>query len=70
MSDRGRGSLVIPLGISVPVWPMLKTGDAWEKFVKNQRYFTSNITQKGRGDNGIFGSSSIFNMVIVRLEFA
>ena len=69
MSDRGRGTLVIPLWKSAPFWPMLKNGDAWEKFVKNQRYFTSNIIQKGRGDNGIFGGSNIFNMVIVRLEF-
>ena len=69
ISDKGKGSLVIPLWKSAPFWPMLKKGDKWEHCVKDQRYFTSYITQKGRGKNGIFGSSKIFNMVKVQIEF-
>ena len=69
ISEKGKGSLVIPLWKSAPFWPMLKKGDKWEHCVKDQRYFTSYITQKGRGENGIFGSSKVFNMVIVRIEF-
>ena len=48
MSEKGKRRLVIPLWKSVPFWSMLKKGNKCEHCIKDQRYFTSYIIQKGR----------------------
>ena len=61
MSEKGKGSLGITLWKSVPIWSMLKKGNKCEQCIKDQRYFTSYIIQKGRGQNGIFGYDRVLN---------
>ena len=61
MSEKGKGSLVIPLWKSAPCWSMLKKGNKWGYCIKDQRYFTSYVFQKGRGQNGIFGYDRLLN---------
>jgi hypothetical protein len=67
--DKAKGTLVIPKWESAPFWPLLRKGNDWNDWVKEVKTVNSMITERGRGQNGIFGGSKLFDMIILRIEF-
>ena len=64
------GTLVVPEWNSAPFWPIIHTGFKFRAFIKKVKVFKGyNITHRGRGRNGIFGTPhQNFNFLALRFE--
>ena len=68
--DRAKGTLIVPLWKSAPFWPKVSYDGRFQTFVKESFTFSSDEVKKGRGNNGIFGSSKPeFKLVALKLQF-
>ena len=68
--ENATGTLVVPEWKSAPFWPIIHTGFKFRAFIKNVKVFKGyNITHRGRGRNGIFGTPhQNFNFLALRFE--
>lgn len=57
--DKASGTLVIPLWQSAPFWPKVHCETGYLDFVKDFRVLDSEVSKKGRGNNGIFGNRKL-----------
>ena len=66
--EKAKGTLVIPLWSSAPFWPKIHGRKKFKPFVKDFKEFRSDVVERGRGNNGIFGKKgSDFRMVALRI---
>jgi hypothetical protein len=68
--ENATGTLVVPEWKSAPFWPIIHTGFKFRAFIKNVKVFKGyNITHRGRGRNGVFGTPhQNFNFLALRFE--
>ncbi|KAJ8317957.1 hypothetical protein KUTeg_003048, partial [Tegillarca granosa] len=68
VTEKSKGTLVIPLWRSAPYWPKVHDGSMFMSFIKDHRILSSKIVCKGRGNNGIFGDKKSLSLTSSILE--
>ncbi|XP_072166403.1 uncharacterized protein [Diadema setosum] len=71
VQDCANGTLVVPQWKSAPFWPKIFKGGKFAPFIENSFMFSSKEVKKGKGNNGIFGSSRTtdFTLIALKLRF-
>ena len=68
--ENATGTLIVPEWKSAPFWPIIHSGVKFRAFIKNVKVFKGyNITHRGGGRNGVFGTPhQNFNFLALRFE--
>lgn len=73
IQDKADSTLFVPLWVSAPYWPLLHKvyGNVveFESFIKDSKILPSTVIKKGRGRNGMFGKSTDFRMLAMKIRF-
>ena len=68
--EKASGTLVLPEWKSAPFWPFICDRYGFKQFIKSYKFFTGNVTHRGRGNNGIFGRPNRnLRFLAIRIEF-
>lgn len=73
IQDKADSTLFVPLWVSAPYWPLLHKVNGnvveFESFIKDSKILPSTVIKKGRGRNGMFGKSTDFRMLAMKIRF-
>ena len=70
IQEKAVGTLIVPQWKSAPYWPKISQGGKFKSFVREFFTFSCNEVEKGRGNNGIFGSPKHgLTMLAVKFHF-